>query len=186
MPHILHLALRVLAGIVGAISLYAALFLYEDEHGNLENRLEDWWVKLDDERNSAVSRHTAFMREVARLAGDVFDRVFGKKLLSPQAFGVSSAFTIAGVAVFALVVRFGQSRLLERALVIDLAVACIAFAMIPALSTERHLTRLVYVPVSLVAAFLGLTALTRHNDASDVMAYALDRLPARSGVMLVT
>jgi hypothetical protein len=73
MPHFLHLALRVLAGVAGAMAIYAALFLYEDEQGKIENKLEEWWVRLDDGRNAAVSRHTAFMREVARLAGHGFD-----------------------------------------------------------------------------------------------------------------
>jgi hypothetical protein len=48
MAHFLHLALRALAGIAGATAIYAALFLYEDEQGKIENRLNEWWIRLDD------------------------------------------------------------------------------------------------------------------------------------------
>lgn len=102
MLNFLHLALRVLAGIVGATAIYAALFLYEDEQGKIENRLEEWWIRLDDQRNAAVSRHTAFVREVARLAGQGFDRLFGQKLFSLRAFSVSSALTVSMLFAFVM------------------------------------------------------------------------------------
>lgn len=94
MLHFLHLPLRVLAGIAGATAIYAALFLYEDEQGKIENRLEEWWIRLDDQRNAAVSRNTAFMRGIARLATAGFDRLFGRRLVSVHAFGVSSALSM--------------------------------------------------------------------------------------------
>ena len=32
----------------GATLLYTAFFMYEDEEGMMQNRLEVWWCKLDE------------------------------------------------------------------------------------------------------------------------------------------
>jgi hypothetical protein len=63
--------------------------LYEDEQGRIQNKLEEWWVKLRDQEDSAISRHAAFMRAVARLATHGFDRVFGERIFSFRALWVS-------------------------------------------------------------------------------------------------
>ncbi len=51
MPHTLNpLVLvigRVLAGMVAAMAFYLAFFLYEDEEGKWQNRLENVWIAVD-------------------------------------------------------------------------------------------------------------------------------------------
>jgi len=37
---------------------------------------EDFWIKVDDYRQLALSRHAAFMQQVARLETYCLDRVF--------------------------------------------------------------------------------------------------------------
>ena len=46
------LAFRVVAFFSACLAIYIAAFLSEDEEGNLQNRLEKWWVRLDDEKIS--------------------------------------------------------------------------------------------------------------------------------------
>ena len=72
MLHLTHVAVRVLCLVVArGIAIYGAAFLYEHEHGQIENKLDEWWVSLDHQRNTAVSRHTAFIRQVAELLDHV-------------------------------------------------------------------------------------------------------------------
>jgi len=102
MPQLLHTSLRIVAGLAGGLSLYAALFLYEDEQGRIQNKLEEWWVKLRDQEDSAISRHAAFMRAVARLATHGFDRVFGERVFSFRALWVSGWYSLASYILFPL------------------------------------------------------------------------------------
>jgi len=147
MAHFGHIVLRVLAGIAGAVALYAALFLYEDQQGKIENRLEEWWVKLEDQRNLAVSRNTAFMREVARLAGQGFDRLFGQKLFSLQAFGVSTSLTVAvGCAILTL---FDLRPILSL-----FAAGALCCAMIPAFGHTKTAMLAALVPAVLTVVSL--------------------------------
>jgi hypothetical protein len=86
MWHSLTIGVRVVAVLAGLISIYAALSLYEDEQGRVQSTPEELWLRINEQRQAFLSRHAAFMREVARLANVGFDRLFGKKLLSWQAF----------------------------------------------------------------------------------------------------
>lgn len=106
MWHTAHTILRVLAGVAGALSLYAALFLYEDEQGKIQNKLEEWWVGLSDMQSEALSRHTGFMREVARLTTQGFDRLLGPRLLSPSVLMPSSFYSSASLLLCTVVYGF--------------------------------------------------------------------------------
>jgi hypothetical protein len=48
MHHALILVSRVVAGIVGGVAFYFALFLYEDEEGLWQNRIEKLWASVYD------------------------------------------------------------------------------------------------------------------------------------------
>lgn len=85
---------RVLAGTIGAILIYVAFFLYEDEHGKLQNKLEEWWVRVSDLQTAAVSRVTALLQTMAAVATEVLDLLFGDNLISLRAFGASLCYSI--------------------------------------------------------------------------------------------
>lgn len=73
--------LRGLAGVAGVLLLYAALFLYPDERRELlQNRLEDWWVRLDDLRESALAGQLVLVREMAHTAHCAFQWLLGEPL----------------------------------------------------------------------------------------------------------
>jgi hypothetical protein len=156
MLHLLHIVLRVLAGIAGAVAMYAARFLYEDEQGRIENRLEEWWVRLDDQRNAAVSRHTAFMREVARFEDRGFDKVFGHKLFSVEAFGASSALSALSMLAFGslLVSLTGRPVVGTLLLIFTLLLGMITFV-----GSRRSLGRL-FIPFAVVFVGSAVTGVT--------------------------
>jgi hypothetical protein len=100
MPAWLQIALRISAGLFGALLLYGSFFLYEDEFGRLTNFLETWWVRIDDMQRGVQSMHTAFMLEVSRIAAAGYERLFGKKLISRRAFSVSICYSVASCSFF--------------------------------------------------------------------------------------
>ncbi len=59
---LLHLFPHALALAGGLLCLYSSVFLYEDEEGRIQSKLEEWWARLDDARNVAVSRNAACLR----------------------------------------------------------------------------------------------------------------------------
>ena len=94
MLHFFHVFVRILAGVAGLTLVYAAIFLYEDEQGKLQNRLEQWWVQVNDKQKAATSQYAVFMREVAKVAAGLFERLFGSRLFSLHAVRVSAAFSM--------------------------------------------------------------------------------------------
>ena len=44
---------RVLAFAGGVAALYAGTLLYEDEYGRAQNKLEEWWLRFDDQQKVA-------------------------------------------------------------------------------------------------------------------------------------
>jgi hypothetical protein len=78
-------AFHVGEGILGLILLYGGLVLHEDEERTIQNTLVESWVKISDMEKAALSWQVAFAREVARLTGESFARLFGPHLLSFRA-----------------------------------------------------------------------------------------------------
>ena len=103
MPNVLHILLRILAGIAGALLLYVALFLYEDEEARLQNRLDQIWQKINALQSSAMSREVAFLQGVTRTTSAVLDRLLGRELLSIQSIAVSMTFSFISYFVWMLV-----------------------------------------------------------------------------------
>src|SRR5664279_3640186 len=98
--HLVYLSLKIVAGLVGVVASYSGLFLYEDEEGKVTTRLEEWWVGLQDKEKSSLSMQSAFLKEIASLAGRFFDRLLGKRLLSKEAFASLYCYS-AGVGILA-------------------------------------------------------------------------------------
>jgi hypothetical protein len=99
MPNFLHILLRILAGIAGALLLYVAFFLYEDEEARIQNRLEQIWQKINALQSSAMSEEAAFLQEVTRTTSEILDRLLGHQLLSLQSIAVSMAFSLGSFFV---------------------------------------------------------------------------------------
>jgi hypothetical protein len=107
-------AARWATSLAGLALLWAAFFLYEDAEGRIQNRLEEWWIRLDDARHRAVTRHTAFLRLVAESTTRALDHVLGRRLMSAQAVSVSALLSLAAMFFFSSFTRLPEDPELEE------------------------------------------------------------------------
>lgn len=95
MHNFVHILLRILAGTVGALLLYVAFFLYEDEEARLQNRLEEIWTRIDALQSGTISREVAFLQGVARTTSAILNRLFGRHLVALRSIAISMTFSFA-------------------------------------------------------------------------------------------
>lgn len=88
---------------VGTLSVVAAFLLSEDEEGAIQSRAEEWWIKITDKRNSALSVSGAFIKGIAGLTSIAIDKIFGARPVSFQLLGVSFYLSLASLNLISLV-----------------------------------------------------------------------------------
>jgi hypothetical protein len=98
---------RIVAGVVSAVAFYFAFFLYEDEEGVWQNRIDDLWVIIDERARVTLSRSGALINGFGIILDRIFNKMFGKRLLSFRAIMISlnlsfASATIAFGVVYAL------------------------------------------------------------------------------------
>jgi hypothetical protein len=98
----IHTSLRIISFGAALACFYAALLLYPDEQGRIQNRLEEWWVAFDDRQRAALSKGATFMRGVATLADNGFTSVFGPALISFRSLAASIWFSSLSFAFYIL------------------------------------------------------------------------------------
>jgi hypothetical protein len=96
MHDVVVIASRVVAGVVALIAFYFALFLYEDEEGVWQNRIENLWVAVYDRAKVTDSTSTALFNRIGQTLNRVFSRSFGERLLSFRAFVTSLNVSLVG------------------------------------------------------------------------------------------
>src|SRR6266567_8001921 len=103
MLHFLALLLRLALGGAGILLIYAS-FSRETEEGHVQSLLEEWWLRIDEMKKQAISRHLAFMKVLASVMTRLLDRLFGVRLLSVQSLGVSACYSFVwtGIALILL------------------------------------------------------------------------------------
>jgi hypothetical protein len=142
---------------LGVAFLYASLFLHEDDEERIQNRIEEWWVKLADKQDASRSWTATFMREVAVLTTRGFDRLFGKRLLSLRVAGISFCFSVASFywSGFVAVVlsRSTHPHLAHGAVLWGLFFA--AMALVPAFSEDGWLLAFWWVLILVELLALG-------------------------------
>jgi hypothetical protein len=94
LAHAAHILVRLLEFLLGAFCIVTATLLYPKEDGTIQSKLEDLWIRTDDFGEVALSRHARFMSRVAKLETHLLDRLFGTRLVSVQALGVSFCLSI--------------------------------------------------------------------------------------------
>jgi hypothetical protein len=80
---------RVVAGLVGCLAFYFAIFVFKDERDKWQNRLDAVWVAIDDRAKHTDTVFTAAVNKVATGTVRVFNRVFGEKTISLKLAAVS-------------------------------------------------------------------------------------------------
>jgi hypothetical protein len=106
MWHILHLIAKPIEALLGVFCVLSAIVLYPNEEGKIQSKFEDFWIRVDDFQNLALTRHAAFMTGVAKLETRFLDRVFGNRLISIRALGVSFCFSLSTIALVAMFVFY--------------------------------------------------------------------------------
>jgi hypothetical protein len=131
------LAARIFVALLGLFCVLTAIVLYPNEEGKIQSKFEDFWVKAHDYQRLALSRHAAFMTQVAKLESTFLDQVFGPKLFSFRSIVVSCwsstvSFFLAGsvlTSVTHMTIAFPNPFLV--ALLIGLSLASIACILLP-------------------------------------------------------
>jgi hypothetical protein len=103
MPHwLIHgavIAGRVLAGLLGCVCLYLAFFLYEDEEGEWQNRLDQFWIGVHDRARFTDSTSVAFFNKLAELFRNLLNHTFGPKLFSVRSIVASINLSLLGCSL---------------------------------------------------------------------------------------
>jgi hypothetical protein len=87
---------------------YAAFFLYEDEEKTLQNKLENWWLRLNYFSQNALSRHTFIAKKIIFSINNFINRLFGKKLFSIHACLLSLCFSFASFGLISSYIVFNE------------------------------------------------------------------------------
>jgi hypothetical protein len=103
MPHWLiyaaAIAGRVLAGLIGCVCFYLAFFLYEDEQGLWQNRIENLWISIYDRANATDSTSTALFNKIGGLLKKGLNFIYGQRLLSVRAVISSINLSLFGCGI---------------------------------------------------------------------------------------
>lgn len=161
--------LRLIAIPVGVLAYYAAFFMYEDEEGKWQSRIEMLWVAVNDREKLTGRRTSALFNKVAGVTTRGFNRVFGSRLFSFQSVGVSTGYAIAALfltlafIMFAILFRSARLRVsLPQDFVnassligyfgLVVGFICLLLAAMPSLLPSRWTVALSLFPFMLVTA----------------------------------
>jgi hypothetical protein len=154
--------------LVGGALICVGLFLYEDEENNFQNRIEQWWKRLDVIQKASRSKVASFMQEVARLTEAGFDRVFGRRLFSLQVIPVSIYLSIASLFLLVLLIWpwMKYSGPITRYTVFRVFAYFLGLALVPAFVRNRWLLAVWWaiIPVFLLSvARIGAFIVRTHG-----------------------
>jgi hypothetical protein len=142
---------RLCAFILGCIAFYLAFFLYEDDQGKLQNRIENLWVSVHDRARETDSLFVALINKSTRAVVSVSNVFFGKKLFSVQMVSVSmnASMLLILLTSFLMMIADATSSPDKRQLIFftpfTLVVAACLFCAIR--FAQRSLVYLTLVPV---------------------------------------
>lgn len=97
-PRYLILTFWTAVGLAGILLVYAALS-YETEGGKIQSVLEDWWLRIDDFRQQAISSHIAFMKVLASVMTRFMNKLFGARMFSLQSIGVAPCYSVVWIGL---------------------------------------------------------------------------------------
>jgi hypothetical protein len=98
MTHLIETVRRL----VIAFLVYVAAFMKEEQEGHWENTLQLWLNKVTNRQAGSYAKVTALAQAVSGLSQRATVRLFGQRLLSFRAFGVSFFYSLASLFLTAL------------------------------------------------------------------------------------
>jgi hypothetical protein len=93
--HILLIVGRIAVVGVGCLAFYVAFFLYPDQEGRLQNRIEDVWVSVNDRAKVTGRLSIALFNRVAAIVERLFNRIFGARRFSYRLVSLSMNLSLA-------------------------------------------------------------------------------------------
>jgi hypothetical protein len=177
MWHLIHLIARPIEALLGVFCVVTAIMLYPNEEGKIQSKFEDFWIRVDDFKNLALSRHAAFMTQVARLESRFLDAIFGHKLVSVRSVTVSICCSIVSWYLTSLITQFyvlkqpitGPSSWMLR-----IFGGCLIAALACVLLNHHHLARRITLTLACLFVAGGLTAnMLKHPEDATLLASVL-------------
>lgn len=176
------MVLRVLAVPTGLLAYYIAFFMFEDQEGRWQNRIENLWIAVNDREQLSGGKTSALFNAVAGVVTRVLNRIFGRKLVSFQFVGVSLSYSVAamcffvGLCLVALAVYIithasalpdNLTKSLAAVSIVGLAALfigciCLAIAAMPSLWPSRFSVALSLLP-GLLVIYSGIRVIWFHQ-----------------------
>jgi hypothetical protein len=147
MEYVAHLILKIVVGAIGVLAIYVGCFLYEDEEGKLQNRVEELSQSLKARRDAGES--LPLVSTVAGFINHILDRILGKRLFSLRMAGISTCFSLSTLFGFmALLFHLFDEFAPEGAGVVAevSALVCLVAAMLGSKYPSRWTTALCLLP----------------------------------------
>lgn len=156
---------RWLVVVFGLACLYAGILLYEDEEGRVQNRLEQWWCRLDDKAKSALHVNLRILSGLAEASRGSLDSWLGRKLVSPQSIGILICWGIISAKLTVLILPGASGTLAADLLAGQLVSIVLLLFFVRRLRSPQRSTRvrtlklviILWVAVSLAAYFSEAT-----------------------------
>jgi hypothetical protein len=151
MWHLAQLVMHPALILLGVFCLFTGLLLHTDEEGKIQNWFEDFWVRVDDYQQLVLSRHTAFMVQVAKFETKLLDSLFGSELWSLRAIVVSVCCSVASFGLGMLIIGHasGEEAKIWCLLLVGLIVLVVVF-----IRTRSPFARGIIVGILLLADLL--------------------------------
>jgi hypothetical protein len=144
---------RLIAAVIACICFYVAFFMYEDEEGNWQNRLEEVWIQIDDRARLIEARTFAVFNRVAALLVDITDWIFGKRLFSfrtvTASINLSLAFMLMALAT--VVLLLDSTMLLEAVPVFCVGLGLLVLVFLPAVFPTKWTLAISSAPIIVFA-----------------------------------
>jgi hypothetical protein len=155
MWHFLHLIARPIEVLLGVFCVLTAIVLYPDEEGRIQSKFEDFWIRVDDFKNSALTRHAAFLTQVAKLETQFLNRLFGHKLISSQSIGVSFSlslltFSILGLATLGYASKVEDIRSMFLRFYLSLLIVSLLVGVTSIFVRRRQNTRTIAIASAII------------------------------------
>lgn len=103
---------------MGCVCFYMAFFMYEDEQGQWQNRLDEFWISIHDRARLTRSKTVALFNKVAEVLMIVFSSYFGKRVFSLRAaltsINLSIAVLLIGLSLADLILTTSGIKFFDR------------------------------------------------------------------------
>jgi hypothetical protein len=138
MRHFLQLLVIPIEFLLGLSCGMTAIVLYPNEEGKMQSKFEDFWIRVDDYQRLALSRHAAFMTQVAKLESNFLDRVFGSNLVSARSIAVSCWCSVVSLVLTIILMGNGTDLVEGEPLPFVVGLLIVIALLIPYILLPHH------------------------------------------------